>query len=275
MCPSELYEVRTDQGGRPVPVLAAKVCERDGRELLLECWSPTRPPAHDSPYLVRREPQPEVALPPIPRLRRPVFRYTRLGVPGPHLLEVGDAGVALDGSALDDDEVGKVLENLDRGLATLEYQDAPTSPQAGSTPALYQPAHNLFLDSTGLQNLLAFEEAQLPVVVVELRWYARLWREAPEIATGLVRRIAERVADRSWYRLEGGRFAKEVSSADEGLAVAVAVARELSGDAAAGYGAVVAFTVDPGQEVPERAARAVVSFPDCSGVLLGDSPVKI
>jgi diguanylate cyclase (GGDEF)-like protein len=58
----------------------------------------------------------------------PVFEYTRAGHAAPHVLEFGmDGKAALDGSALDDAELALIMDNADRGLATIKYRQPPVT----------------------------------------------------------------------------------------------------------------------------------------------------
>lgn len=79
------------------------------------------------------EPQTELVRPP------PVFDYHRVGMDKPHVLEVRDGHVALDGSHLTGEEVATVLDNVKTNAATLRYR------QPGTPPPDMAKAEELFL----------------------------------------------------------------------------------------------------------------------------------
>jgi hypothetical protein len=73
------------------------------------------------------EPQPEVNVAqedPLPP-RQPYFEYTRPGMAKPSMVEFGPNGAAIDGEALDPNELSLLLENASNGVGTIKWGIQP------------------------------------------------------------------------------------------------------------------------------------------------------
>ncbi len=69
---------------------------------------------------------------PVPA-RAPIFEYFRPGMDKPHKIEFTDNGGALDGKALEDDELSFILNNIANGVGTCSYVKTPPA-ACGLTP---------------------------------------------------------------------------------------------------------------------------------------------
>ncbi len=58
-------------------------------------------------------------------VRHPVFDYQRVGMDKPHVVEFRAGKALLDGNALTGAETALILENVNKGLATLRYRSVP------------------------------------------------------------------------------------------------------------------------------------------------------
>ena len=65
--------------------------------------------------------QVEITKVPVPS-RPAVFDYYRPGMAKPHVVEFSEHGAALDGKALDQDELDLILENAENGIATIRWR---------------------------------------------------------------------------------------------------------------------------------------------------------
>ena len=80
---------------------------------------------HKIPVEEPKEEQKQVQITKVPVPDRPaVFDYYRPGMAKPHVVEFSDHGAALDGKALDQDELDLILENAENGIATIRWRSA-------------------------------------------------------------------------------------------------------------------------------------------------------